>query len=132
MKPQQDLRERGTAMTSTMVFLVIAALALLGSLDGLRHLSRLEEIALRVPSSSDGTAEAMGIAIARLHTGVPPENPYACRTRLRSSDGSSVLAFTVTHTRLTDDRWSVSVAASNAVTSDCPSSFADTCPLGTP
>ena len=36
----RNRRDRGTAMTSTMVFLVIAALALMGSFDGLRQLSR--------------------------------------------------------------------------------------------
>jgi hypothetical protein len=127
-----DSKDRGTAMTSTMVFLVIAALALMGSLDGLQQLSRLEEAALRVPSSSDGTPEAMGIAIARMHTGLPPDSPYTCRTRLRSTDGSSVLGFLVTHTRLADDRWSLAVAPSNVAETDCPSSFTDTCPLGTP
>ena len=125
-------RDRGTAMTSTMVFLVIAALALSGSFNGLQQLSRLEESALRVPSSSDGRAEAMGIAIARMHTGVPPDSPYTCRSRLRSSDGKHVLKFLVTHTRLADDRWSVNVAPSDLDDAECPVSFADACPLGTP
>jgi hypothetical protein len=124
--------DRGTAMTSTMVFLVIATLALMGSLGDLKQLSRLEESALRVPSSSDGTAEAMGISIARMHTGVPPDSPYTCRTRLRSSDGKHVLKFSVTHTRLADDRWSLAVAPSNVNETECPSSFAEACPLGVP
>jgi len=132
MTPSRQSVERGTAMTSTMVFLVIAALALMGSLGGLQQLSRLEESALRVPSTSDGTAEAMGIAIARMHTGVPPDSPYTCRTRLRSSDGKHVLKFSVTHTRVADDRWSLDVTPSSVDETECPTSFAEACPLGVP
>jgi hypothetical protein len=113
-----------------MVFLVISGFALLGSLEGLMQLSRLEESALRVPSTSNGSSEALGLAVARMHTGIPPETPYTCRTRLRSSDGEQVLKFAVTHTLLVDGRWSVSVTPSSAEMDDCPMSFADACPLG--
>ena len=122
--------QSGTALTSTMVFLLISSFALLWSLDGLMQLSRLEESSLRVPASSNGSAETLGLAVARLHTGVPAENPYICRTRLRSSDGHHVLRFAVTHTQLPDGRWSVSVAPSNIDVEDCPTSFAEACPLG--
>ena len=122
--------ERGTAMTSTMVFLLIALLASMGAFAQLHQVIRLEKNALRVPSTSDGVAEALGLAVARLHTGVPPESPYACRTRLRSTDGTDVLAFEVTHTQVGVDRWTVSAAPSGAALDDCPAAFADECPLG--
>jgi hypothetical protein len=124
--------ERGTAMTSTMVFLVIALLASMTAFSQLHQVIRLERSSLRVSSTSDGAAEALGLAVARLHTGIPPESPYTCRTRLRSSDGADVLAFHVTHTQLAADRWSVSAQASAVEIDDCPSAFADECPLGGP
>ena len=124
--------ERGAAMTSTMVFLVIAMLASMNAFSHLHQVIRLEENALRVPSSSDGVAEALGWAIARLHTGIPPESPYVCRTRLRSSDGADVLAFDVTHTQISGDRWSVAAQAAGVAVEDCPTAFADECPLGGP
>ena len=125
-------RQSGIAMTSTMVFLLLALLALMGSFQRLRAVMQLEEAALRVPSTSDGVAEALGIAVARMHTGVPSDSPYACRERLRSSDGDDVLAFRITHTRVADDHWLLSAEASNAADSDCPSVFSESCPLGAP
>jgi hypothetical protein len=124
--------QRGSAMTSTMVFLVIALLALMQSFQRLHEVLQIEEAGLRVPSDSDGTAEALGRAIARMHTGVPSESPYTCRSRLRSSDGDDVLAFRITHTQVSDDHWLVTAAASAGEDPDCPASFEQACPLGAP
>ena len=119
-------------MTSTMVFLLLALLALMASFESLHSVMQLEESALRIPSSSDGLPEALGIAVARMHTGVPPDSPYTCRERLRSSDGDDVLTFRVTHTRVADDHWTLAAEASNAEDPDCPAVFEDSCPLGAP
>jgi hypothetical protein len=124
--------ERGSAMTITMVVLTISLFALMLSFERLHEAMQIEEARMRVPSSSDGTAEALGRAVARMHTGVPSESPYTCRSRLRSSDGDDVLAFRITHTQVSADRWLVSAEASAAEDPDCPSSFEDTCPLEAP
>jgi hypothetical protein len=119
-------------MTSTMVFLLLALLALMASFERLQAVMQLEESALRIPSTSDGVAEALGMAVARMHTGLPPDSPYTCRQRLRSSDGDDVLSFRVTHTRVADDHWTLAAEASNSADPDCPPVFTDTCPLGSP
>ena len=124
--------QRGAALTSTMVFVLIALLALMGAFGDIHQLMALEESALRVPSGSDGVPEALGYAVARMHTGVPPETPYTCRVALRSADGESVLNFDVTHTRIADDRWLVSATAGGGATPRCPAAFETTCPLGAP
>jgi hypothetical protein len=124
--------QRGFALTSTMVFLLLALIASMASFERLRAVVHLEESALRVPSASDGVSEALGIALARMHTGVPSDSPYTCRERLRSSDGDDVLAFTITHTRVADDHWTLSAVSSAAAVDDCPPAFSDSCPLGTP
>jgi hypothetical protein len=123
-------RARGAALTSTMVFVLIALLALMGVFGEIRELSAVEESLLRVPGDGDGVAEALGDAVARMHTGVPPESPYVCRLDLRSSDGDDVLSFQVTHTQLAPDRWTLAVAAGGAASPKCPTAFDDTCPLG--
>jgi hypothetical protein len=115
-----------------MVFVLIALLALTGAFGEIHELMALEESALRVPAASDGAPEALGYAVARLHTGIPPETPYTCRVDLRSADGDSVLSFDVTHTRLTDDRWLVSAVAGAGAAPRCPAAFETTCPLGAP
>jgi hypothetical protein len=132
MSLRRPSSQRGAAMVSTMVFLVIALLALVGSFERLHNVVQLEESSLRVASDSDGTAEALGIALARMHTGVPSESPYACRTRLRSSDGHSALAFRITHTQTGTDRWLVSTQPSADALEDCPATFSQACPLGGP
>jgi hypothetical protein len=68
--------------------------------------------------------------VARMHTGLPPDSPYTCRERLRTSDGDHSLTFSITHTRVTDDHWTVSAVASGAANPDCPAAFSDSCPLG--
>ena len=124
--------QHGAAMTSTMVFLAIALLALMHSFERLHEVMQIEEIAMRVPTASDGTAEALGRAVARMHTGVPSVSPYTCRSRLRTSDGDDVLAFSITHTQIGSDRWMVTAAPSAAEDPDCPASFEEACPLEAP
>jgi hypothetical protein len=124
--------QHGAALTSTMVFVLIALLALTGAFNRIHQLMALQESALRVPATSDGIAEALGYAVARMHTGVPSDTPYVCRVDLRASDGDGVLSFHVTHTRLADDRWVVSAAAGAAGAPTCPGAFESSCPLGAP
>ncbi len=120
------------AMTSTMVFLFLALSALAASFERLHGLLQLEESSLRVATGSDGVAEALGMAIARMHTGLPPDSAYVCRERLRSSDGEETLAFRITHTRIADDHWIVSVEPSGADDPDCPSFFDTSCVVAGP
>jgi hypothetical protein len=113
-----------------MVFVLIALLALVGVFGEIRELAAVEEALLRVPNGSDGTSEALGHAIARMHTGVPSESPYVCRIDLRSTDGDDVLSFHVTHTQVSPDHWQLSVAGGPGGAPKCPDEFEATCPLG--
>ena len=91
-----------------------------------------EESSDRIASGSDGTERALGIAIARLQSGIPDTSPYVCGLRLRSSDGSNIEDFKLTHVQLDQDSWAVHAEPTTDSLQSCASRFASSCPLVIP
>jgi len=119
-------------MLMVLVFIAISLMAMSAGYERLRHVTIAEAAGDRIAEDGDGSSEALGVAIARLQTGVPPEDPYTCRIRLRSSDGAQPLDFDVIHASIATDRWSVEARPADDSQPACPATFADSCPLVLP
>jgi hypothetical protein len=124
--------ESGLALIVVITFMFITFLALTASFDVIHQALVMEESSDRIASGSDGVDRALGIAIARLHSGVPAMSPYECRLRLRSTDGSTMIPYKITHTQLDSDSWTVKAEPSSATLDDCPASFETECALVVP
>jgi len=122
-------RERGAAMVLVMVFLLLALMALSYGFEGTRQLFAFEEQALRIGTAENGVEKALGIGIARLRSGVPPDSNFSCRVRLRDSEGTAVESYDVIYTQLAFDRWSVEAVPSTIEIDDCPDVFTTSCPV---
>jgi hypothetical protein len=120
---------RGMAMLMVLVFISISLLALTAGYERLLQVARSESVTDRVADGGDGTAEALGMAIARLQTGVPPESGYTCQVRLLSSDGRTPLRYDLVHTKVALDRWTVRADPGDGSGTDCPSVFSSECAL---
>jgi len=123
---------RGMAILMVLVFIAISLLAVTSGYERLRQVARSESVLDRVPVGGDGVDEILGVAVARLQTGVPPADDYTCRDRVLSSDGRSAVDYDVTHTKIAADRWAVSAVPSSASYVECPSAFVDECALVLP
>jgi hypothetical protein len=119
----------GAAMVLVMVFLSLSLLALTMLFDRTRLLFAFQERAVRISGSEDGVEKALGIAIARMRSGVPADTPYACQLKLRSDDGDDVEIYHVIHTKVAVDRWSLEAFPSGTAIEDCPAIFSTSCPV---
>jgi hypothetical protein len=124
--------ERGMALVVVVVFVFLSLLALSASYNRVHQAFVLEQSSDRIASGSDGVDRALGVAIARFHTGVPSTSPYECRLRLRTTDGSAMLAFKITHAKLDIDSWTVKAEPSTTTLEDCPANYSTSCPLVVP
>jgi hypothetical protein len=116
-------------MVLVMVFLSLSLLALTFLFDRTRLLFAFQERGLRIAGSEDGVEKALGIAIARMRSGVPADSTYACQLKLRSSDGDDVEIYHVIHTKVAADRWSVEAFPSGTEIENCPPLFTTSCPV---
>ena len=117
-------------MMLVMVFLTLSLIALTLLFDRTRLLFAFQEQAARITASENGVEKALGIAIARMRSGVPPETPYSCQILLRDEDGSSVETYHVIHTEIAAERWTLEAYPSGAEIDDCPALFTTSCPVG--
>ena len=116
-------------MVLVMVFLSLSLMALTALFDRTRLLFAFQEQEARIDGSEDGVEKALGIAMARMRSGVPADNTYACQLKLRSDDGSSVETYQVIHTKIAADRWTIEAFPSGGEIEDCPELFATSCPV---
>jgi hypothetical protein len=121
--------ERGAAMILVMVFLTLSLIALTLMFDRTRLLFAFQEQAARIAGSENGVEKALGIAIARMRSGVPADASFACQLKLRDADGSDVELYHVVHTKIAADRWTLEAFPSGSEIDDCPSLFTTSCPV---
>jgi len=119
---------RGSVLVAVQVFLVVGLIVLASSYERLHEALRLETRTETIPASGDGLEQAMGAALARLQTGIPPADDYTCRLRIYDSDTSAPIAFMAHYEKTFTDTWTVRVEVSTTSMTDCPSSFRDVCP----
>jgi len=122
--------ERGAAMVLVVIFLSLSLMALTVLFDRTRLLFAFQEQQIRITASENGVEKALGIAIARMRSGVPADNTYACQLKLRSEDGSDVEIYHVIHTKIATDRWTLEAFPSGSEIEDCPALFTTSCPVG--
>lgn len=125
-------RQRGVALIIVMVFVFMSLLMMSGTFELIHQAYVFEESSDRIAGGSDGTEHALGIAIARLQSGIPGTSPYVCRLRLRSTDGSSIEDFKLTHVQLDQDSWTVHAEPTTDSDPTCASHFETSCPLVIP
>lgn len=124
--------QNGVALLLVVVFIFISLMTMSGTYQVIQQAYAFEESSDRIASGSDGTERALGIAIARLHSGIPALSPYECRLRLRSSDGSSLEDFKLTHVQLDVDSWTVHAEPTTDPIELCPGRYSTICPLVIP
>jgi hypothetical protein len=122
-------REHGAAMMLVMVFLTLSLIALTLLFDRTRLLFAFQEQAARITGTENGVEKALGIAIARMRSGVPGESPFSCQISLRDEDGSNVEIYHVIHTEIATDRWTLEAFPSGSEIDDCPALFTTSCPV---
>ena len=130
MSPRRE--RRGVALVVVLIFVFISLLTMSATYQSIQQAYRFEESSDRIASGSDGTERALGIAIARLQSGIPALSPFECRLRLRSSDGSSIEDFKLTHTQLDVDSWTVYAEPTSDTLDLCPGKYTESCPLVIP
>jgi hypothetical protein len=119
---------RGAAMVIVMVFITLSLLSLTYGFERTRQLFAFEEQAVRIAGSENGVEKALGIGIARLRSGVPDDNSYSCRLKLRNS-GGGVARYDVIYTKVSSNHWTVEAYPGTSQLDDCPDVFAASCPV---
>jgi len=116
-------------MMLVMVFLLLALMTLSYCFERTRQLFAFEDQSLRIGASDDGIHRALGIGIARLRSGVPPDSSYSCRVKLRNEVGDDVEKYDVIYTEVMAGRWTVEAVPSTIELDDCPNLFTTSCPV---
>jgi hypothetical protein len=125
----------GYAMLAVMVFVSMSSMLLSSAYARMHQLFVFEKSSDTIASSSDGTEEALGMAIARFQTGIPnvdASDQFLCDMKLRRIDGS-VAVFRITYKKLADDQWWVRARPQIVPLPACPVTFSDNaCPAPPP
>ncbi len=120
------------ALVMVVVFTFVSLMTMSATYEAIHQAYVLEKSADRIDAGTDGTERAIGIAVARLQSGIPETSPYTCIMRLRNSDGSSIEDFKVTHTELSQGAWTVYAEPTTDDLIRCPTDFTTECPLVIP
>ncbi|NQT13401.1 MAG: hypothetical protein HQ582_11670 [Planctomycetes bacterium] len=112
------------------MLLVLVFIALVLSVFGVSY--RYTATALRMETArtlqqqrNEGSVHALARGLARLETGLPPSDPYACGVTISTTEG--LRSFTVTFALETEGVWSVHARPTSLIEdlAPMPDSFAD-------
>jgi len=122
---------KGYAMVVIMVFISVSFLTLTAAYQDMHQLFVFEESSDRLPSTSDGIQEALGVGLAKLQTGEPTvdaSDHYRCDLKLRESDGDLV-KYLLTYRKRPNNLWWLRAEPAGTTQPDCPVVFSDVaCP----
>lgn len=114
---------RGYALASVMIFLGVMLTFIAIGQRQLSSALRLERARAEAEFRDEGALQALAQGLRLLETGLPPSDPYVCRTDITTSRG--VLTFDVNFSSDGLNNWTVTVAPGSTFTPDMPASFAD-------
>ncbi len=128
-------RDRGFALIAVVVFVVVLMALLTVTYERLHQAMLLEKESTAAHVAASALEEALGIGVARLQTGTPPESRFTCRQVAHEPGG--VVHFQLTYDKLADAQctprgpcWSVEASdwhGSVTPESACPLVFSDGC-----
>ncbi len=121
--------QAGYLLVAVQVFIAASFVAAASVYQGLHHTLQLERSGTQVTSSESGFEHALGVGLARLLTGQPPEGDYVCRLRLLDDGSGEPANFDLHYTSTSAGSWRVRAAAGAGDTQECPYFFSTSCPV---
>ncbi len=131
--PQEFSRtQRGFIIVAVQVFVVIAFIVLAPSYERLHEALRVESEAFASVSGAVTIEQALGVAVARLQTGLPSADDFPCTLELRDRPAGLAQRFAIHYLKTGPETWQVQAMTTAGQDPDCPRVFQTQCLVPVP
>ncbi len=124
--------QEGFILVAVQVFVVIAFIVMLPSYERLHEALRVESEAFASAGGTVAIEQALGVAVARLQTGVPASDDVVCTLDLHDRPAGASNRFRVHYTKTAPEIWQIQATTAAGQDPDCPSVFQAECPVSLP
>jgi len=124
--------QAGFIIVAVQVFVVIAFIVLAPSYQRLHEALRVESKAFASAAGTVTTEQALGVAVARLQTGVPAVDDFPCTLELHDRPADVAHRFAIHYLKTAPHTWQVEATTTPGQDPDCPSVFQASCPVVIP
>ena len=130
--PEGSSTQDGFILVAVQVFVVIAFIVLAPSYELLHEALRVESEAFASASGAVTIEQALGVAVARMQTGLPEVDDFLCTLELRDRPAGGANRFGIHYVKTAPETWQVTATTAEGQDPDCPSVFQAQCPVPLP